>query len=93
MTDAGWYDDPNDRTKWRFWDGERWTDDYADRPPEPERKSSTGLVVAGWVCALFLPVVGLVIGVLIWGSGDDEGLVIAGASLIVGVLAALLLVV
>lgn len=30
---AGWYPDPSgDPTKLRYWDGERWTDDFTDMP-------------------------------------------------------------
>lgn len=42
-----WYADPGDPTRWRWWDGEQWTDQYAPREPtaapvgdeaEPEKK-------------------------------------------------------
>lgn len=34
---AGWYPDPSgDTTKLRYWDGERWTDDYADAQPSAQ---------------------------------------------------------
>ncbi len=34
---AGWYPDPSgDATKLRYWDGERWTDDYADAQPNAQ---------------------------------------------------------
>lgn len=26
--DAGWYEDPSDPSRMRFWDGERWTELY-----------------------------------------------------------------
>jgi hypothetical protein len=29
----GWYPDPNDPMRQRYWNGERWTDDFAPRPP------------------------------------------------------------
>lgn len=29
---AGWHDDPEDSTRLRYWDGSKWTDDYAERP-------------------------------------------------------------
>ena len=42
-TPAGWYDDGSGRQRW--WDGQRWTDQYADAqpptvPPVPEATSS-----------------------------------------------------
>jgi hypothetical protein len=27
---AGWYFDPEDRAVYRYWDGQRWTDRFAD---------------------------------------------------------------
>ena len=37
---AGWYPDPSgDATKLRYWDGERWTDDYADAQPNAQAAS------------------------------------------------------
>ena len=30
---SGWYPDPNEPTRQRYWDGERWTDDFAPHPP------------------------------------------------------------
>jgi hypothetical protein len=29
----GWYPDPNEPTRQRYWNGERWTDDFAPHPP------------------------------------------------------------
>ncbi len=38
MPEPGWYDDPEDATQLRWWDGERWTDERQPReelPPPP----------------------------------------------------------
>ncbi len=37
MPEAGWYDDPEDATQLRYWDGSRWTDERRPRetPPPP----------------------------------------------------------
>jgi uncharacterized membrane protein YhaH (DUF805 family) len=37
MPEAGWYDDPEDATQLRYWDGSRWTDERMPRetPPPP----------------------------------------------------------
>lgn len=32
-SDAGWFDDPTDPSKLRYWDGQRWTDQRTPRPP------------------------------------------------------------
>ncbi|MEM7327072.1 MAG: DUF2510 domain-containing protein [Actinomycetota bacterium] len=29
----GWYYDPKEEARYRFWSGERWTDFIADQPP------------------------------------------------------------
>jgi hypothetical protein len=56
---AGWYPDPKMAGTQRYWDGEQWTEHVA---PMPEDRPSEGVLVAGWVTALLIPVVGLIIG-------------------------------
>jgi hypothetical protein len=34
-----WYVDPHDSTRWRWWDGARWTDQYAPRETSTEPKA------------------------------------------------------
>jgi len=34
MAEAGWYTDPYDSARLRYWDGAQWTQDTHDRPPE-----------------------------------------------------------
>jgi uncharacterized membrane protein YhaH (DUF805 family) len=43
MPEAGWYDDPDDATQLRWWDGSRWSDERRPRedvPPPPPPTSS-----------------------------------------------------
>lgn len=35
MVRPGWYDDPEDATRQRWWDGTRWTEDWQGRPAPP----------------------------------------------------------
>lgn len=40
---AGWYPDPSgDAAKLRYWDSERWTEDYADARPSDNQGSAYG---------------------------------------------------
>ena len=34
MVEEGWYTDPNDESRLRYWEGTRWTEHTQDRPPE-----------------------------------------------------------
>ena len=46
---AGWHPDPDDPNQWRYWDGERWTDQRAPRfqqPPPPPHDPAPD--VPGW---------------------------------------------
>jgi uncharacterized membrane protein YhaH (DUF805 family) len=36
MPEAGWYDDPDDMTQLRYWDGDRWTERRQPRAPQEE---------------------------------------------------------
>ena len=35
MPEAGWYDDPEDAARLRYWDGTAWTDERRERPTPP----------------------------------------------------------
>lgn len=37
-TIAGWFDDPEGAHRLRWWDGERWTDNFADYPAIPDEQ-------------------------------------------------------
>ena len=47
MPEAGWYDDPEDATQLRWWDGSRWTERRQPRedvpPPQPPAGGSYGI--------------------------------------------------
>jgi hypothetical protein len=72
---AGWYVNPSGVGQ-RYWDGEQWTDSYSGAgppPPEPEpmaasapgeRTANMGLVIAGYIFAVLIPLVGFILGVV-----------------------------
>jgi hypothetical protein len=51
---AGWYPDPLHNQKQRYWDGTQWAQN---------RDQASGLVAAGYLFAVVMPVVGFVIGI------------------------------
>lgn len=81
---AGWYQDANNPALQQYWDGQQWTD--ARRPtPEPD-KGSTALVVVGYITAVFLPIVGFILGiVLLVRRQTGHGLAVFLISIAVGV--------
>jgi hypothetical protein len=66
---AGWYDDPNQSGGRRYYDGENWTDQFTP-PPDPalakkgeeKEQHATGTVIAGYIFAVIMPLVGFIIG-------------------------------
>ncbi len=83
---AGWYTDPSDDTRRRFWDGEKWTQETAPRfaPPTPETAQPTTSEQTekppGWtptrlllLVSGVLIVIGLVIGFRHVGGVDING--------------------
>ena len=68
---AGWYVNPSGSGQ-RYWDGEQWTDSYSGAgPPAPpsapvneQPPGNMGLVVAGYVFAVLIPLVGFILGVI-----------------------------
>ncbi len=48
---AGWYADPQDATRWRWWDGQAWTDNFS-APTQPSTPAAGGPLWTGttlWV--------------------------------------------
>src|SRR5262249_45274303 len=55
----GWYRDPENPSKEWYWDGEKWTE---SRPRSAAPLGTgTGWVVAGYICAVLFPLLGLII--------------------------------
>lgn len=61
LSPADWHRDPQHPGYIRYWDGTRWTEDRS-AIPGARAQDDSGLVSAGWVCAIFIPIVGLVLG-------------------------------
>lgn len=66
----GWYDDPSGSGR-RYWDGARWTEHYEPAPPQQEPAPSiaaddgrTALVPLGYIFAIIMPFIGLVLGII-----------------------------
>ena len=59
---AGWYPDPENSGMQRHWDGSQWTD---DRRPLSAPEVSGRLLFFGYAGALFLPIVGLILGIVL----------------------------
>lgn len=71
---AGWYLDPDQAPLRRYWDGNAWTEDiYAEPPGDGEDPRNDTLVAIGWFTAIFLPVIGLIIGIVLGSRGDRRG--------------------
>lgn len=66
----GYYQDPNDPSVDRYWDGDRWTDNRVPRAPAPQvqvqqpekEQEASGVVVAGYAFAVLMPLIGFIIG-------------------------------
>jgi hypothetical protein len=66
---AGWY--PWDAGSNRYWDGEQWTAERQRVGPDvtaarrSERQTGSWLVACGYVAAVLLPVLGVVLGTIV----------------------------
>lgn len=72
---AGWYAHPEMANTQRYWDGEHWTEQVAPGAPAAalSHKSSDALDTAGWLTAIFVPVVGFVIGCVLLTRRPQAG--------------------
>ncbi len=73
---AGWHNDPNDASQYRYWDGAKWTEHYAPKPPpvpaapvKPKNGYATASAVIGALSILLFAVfvvciVGLILGIV-----------------------------
>ena len=66
--DPGFYPDPNDAKVERYWDGRKWTDSRQSaglgRDPKSDvmKQHADGIIIAGYVFAVLMPLVGFIIG-------------------------------
>lgn len=65
----GWYPDPNDPATNRYWDGGSWTESRAPKTaagavvgPDGKEQNASGVVVAGYIFAVLMPLIGFIIG-------------------------------
>lgn len=80
---AAWYTDPENSGGMRYWDGARWTEhrtDYVAAPPK--RKTSEGMVAAGYILAFLFPIAGVVIGAMLTGRHNRHGPWVLGLSVL-----------
>lgn len=82
-TPPGWYPDPKMAGTQRYWDGNRWSDHVAPLAgPTPTQaqteafermKANATLETVGWITAIFLPFVGVVVGIILAIRGSSRG--------------------
>jgi hypothetical protein len=90
MPPPNWYADPEMANTQRYWDGSAWTEHRAPGGPGGP-KDNGGLITVGWLGALFFPLVGLVIGLVLMERGEkNQGGWITAVSAAWFVLAAIL---
>jgi hypothetical protein len=82
---AGWYVHPNGHPGLEtYWDGTQWTN--AQRPigpAQPEKaKNRTGDIVAGYILAFIMPIVGFIVGIVFTAQRRNHGLGILIASVV-----------
>src|SRR5829696_3230683 len=84
----GWYPDPDDASSQRYWDGTRWTDDRAPYSSVATASRTRragggdGLVIAGYIGGVLIPIVGIVIGAILIQRANRHGPWVLGLSLL-----------
>lgn len=81
---AAWYDDPENPSGMRYWDGSEWTEhktNYRVAPPK-KKTAGEGMVIAGYVLAVMLPVVGVVLGLMLINRQSRHGRYVLGLSVL-----------
>ena len=58
----GWYRDPDDPSKDWYWDGAKWTESRPRSAAPLGTVKAKRSVVAGYICALLFPLLGIIIG-------------------------------
>ena len=91
-TPAGWYPDPHYAGTQRWWDGSQWTEHR--HPPAPVAAHpdgadprNDGLVQIGYLTAIIIPIVGLLIGLTLLSRQDRRGGGVVMLSLVIGAVA------
>jgi hypothetical protein len=81
---AGWYTDPDEPTTRRYWDGDEWTDKTCEQNLGGKKSSKNDtLVTIGWITAVFIPIVGLILGIVANSRGDKRGTYVIICSIVV----------
>ena len=64
----GWYPDPDDPEKERWWDGKRWTEATQSRTPEPEQTvfPDDFPAIREWKTSIGFSILGIVASLLFW---------------------------
>jgi hypothetical protein len=76
---AGWYKDPSTGND-RYWDGQSWS-------VEQQVQKQDTLSILGWIFAVLIPIVGLILGIIVAAKGKVQtGLLIVGLSIVAAVL-------
>lgn len=87
---AGWYPHPSMVGTQRYWDGSGWTDHVAPASPPAAPQTPpadhSGLIVAGWLTAFIIPIVGFVLGCVLVSKSSGH----ASAIIVISVISALL---
>jgi hypothetical protein len=83
LPSPAWYQDPENPTGMRYWDGSRWTEHRTDYLAAPAPKPvSEGLVAAGYILSFLIPIAGIVIGAMLIQRKNTHGKWILGLSLL-----------
>jgi hypothetical protein len=86
MAPPGWYADPTRPGTMRWWDGVRWTEQYAPGPAPVYGTETDGYAIAALICGVLgVPIAPIILGVVArnriaesGGRKDGNGLAIAG---------------
>jgi hypothetical protein len=73
----GWYPAPGNPKYQRYWDGEAWTGKVAPASAKlgnPKESQDGGLVLAGILTALLIPIIGFIIGIILLAKSNMRGL-------------------
>ena len=75
---AGWYDAPGSPGWKRFWNGQKWTLKVIQTERAPKNNAAPdpdgGLVIAGWITAVIIPIIGFIIGIILLAKSKMSGL-------------------